>query len=195
VFCVNCGKTVPSDAQFCINCGSSVPEAAHATTTLEATEGGSSWSSEPLASTPSYSSGPVGAIGMPEQTGLTPVTTISTNLPPLPSGNDPGMLDKLPSFNVGAFLLTPLWSAFHGLWALAIISFFFGGFCWPIISIVAGLMGNKEAWKRRRFASYQEFLDVQRKWMIGGIAVTAAIFLFFGGIFMLAILASAAGSH
>lgn len=196
MFCVNCGKTVPSDAQFCINCGSSVPDAARQTAPLTAAAGGSSWSSEPLTTAGGPEYGAVGSTAQP-QVGLTPQTTISvnSNLMPLPSGNDPALLDRLPQWNWGAFLLTPLWAAFHRLWLIAVISFFFGGFCWPVVNIVAGLIGNKEAWKARPFSSYEEFQEVQRKWMIGGLIVTVGSIALFFGLFMLIMLAGATSSN
>lgn len=198
MFCVNCGKTVPSDAQFCINCGTSVPDAARQTAPLAAESAG--WSSEPLASTgatsepsadpgfSSWSSAPPAPVG--SAPAVIQQTTISSgsSLPALPSGNDPAMLDKLPQWNWGAFLLAPIWCLFHRLILLAVVAFFVG---FPIVNIVVALVGNKEAWKARPFASLEEFNQVQRKWMIGGLITWAVMFVMFAGLFMLIIVAGA----
>lgn len=208
MFCVNCGKTVPSDAQFCINCGTSLPDAALQTAPLAATESGTSfsaeptpssdagWSSEPLASSGSssqpepgfsnWASGPAAPVG--SAPAVVQQTTISSSASPLPSGNDPAMLDRLPQWNWGAFLLAPIWCFFHRLYLLAVVAFFVG---FPIVNIVVALVGNKEAWKTRTFASLEEFNAVQRKWAIGGLITWAVMFVMFGGFVMLLIVAGA----
>lgn len=198
MFCVNCGKTVPSDAQFCINCGTSVPEAARQTAVLGAQDSsGSSWSSEPLTSTPSYGgqqqtsygSGPVGSVGMPEHVGLTPQMTTITSLAPLPSGNDPAMLDRLPQWNWAAFLWGWIWCIPHRMYIWILIDLVGSMFVPLVPRIILGIMANKEAWKVRPVASLAEYNEIQSKWIKGWFIMFGISMLFFMAMVALIIVA------
>ncbi|GMU56251.1 MAG: hypothetical protein AMXMBFR33_53970 [Candidatus Xenobia bacterium] len=196
MFCVNCGKTIPSDAQFCINCGSSVPEAARQTATLGA--GGSSWSSEPMTSTPSYGapqgqvqapsiptydSGGSGPVGM----GLSSAPVGAYSGPPLPSGNDPALLDRLPSWNWAAFLWGWVWCIPHRMYIWILIDLVGSMFIPLVPRIVLGLVANKEAWKQRPVSSLAEYNEIQSKWVKGWLILFFGTILLCGGLIALAV--------
>lgn len=88
---------------------------------------------------------------------------IAASLPPQISG-----------LNWGGFLLTWIWGIGNSVW-IALLSFI------PIVSYVMPWIllfkGNEWAWRNKRWDSVEQFLDIQRKWMIAGIVYLVIIVL------------------
>ncbi len=84
--------------------------------------------------------------------------------------------DELRGWNWGAFLLTWIWAIAHKTW-IGLLSLVGGliPFVGPVIVLVMwimlGLKGNEWAWKNRKFASVEEFKEVQKKWAIWGLVL------------------------
>lgn len=71
-------------------------------------------------------------------------------------------------WNWGAFLLNWIWAIAHAVWIglIGILP------CASLImAIVLGIKGNEWAWQNRRFASVQEYMEVQKAWRKWGVIV------------------------
>lgn len=109
------------------------------------------------------------------------------NHPPVPPGTYPGDIPvdnflpntsgqgiasypppQVSGLNWGAFLLTWIWGVGNSVW-ISLLCFV------PVVSYVMPFVllfkGNEWAWRNKRWDSVEQFLDVQRKWMIAGIAL------------------------
>ena len=86
------------------------------------------------------------------------------------SGN--GAYATLPSslkgLNWGAFFLNWIWGLNHKCWLSLLSLIPYVGF---IMCFVLLFKGNEWAWQNRRFASENEFKEVQKKWLIWGLVI------------------------
>lgn len=101
---------------------------------------------------------------------------VISDLPVLPSGNDPSVLPQLTGLNWGAFLLNWIWVyPIKPLWCLygyLIAQFIpFGGLAMAIYGLIKG---NEFAWTHRPFRDVEEFRAVQAAWTKWGIIVVVA---------------------
>lgn len=80
----------------------------------------------------------------------------------------------------GAFLLNWIWAIGNQVWIglLALVPYV--GF---VVAIWLGIKGREMAWRSRRWASFEEFERVQKKWSWWGVVV----FLVLAGIAVLGI--------
>jgi hypothetical protein len=144
---------------------------------------------------------PGGYAPIPEPSGYMPPMQTAGNLQ---NDSGTGPTAKLPAelqgFNLGACLMTWIWSIGMQFWlgllvipAVFVLSFI--PLIGPIANIGAmiffGIKGNEWAWQHRRWDSAQQFRDTQRVWMYWGIGlfilgVVLAIFAFVAGMSFLA---------
>ncbi|MCX6809604.1 MAG: hypothetical protein NTZ65_02550 [Candidatus Berkelbacteria bacterium] len=87
---------------------------------------------------------------------------------PVSSGVSGAFPQELNGWNWGAFFLTWIWSIGNSVWIglLALI-----GPIGLIMAIVLGIKGNEWAWNKRKFASVEEFRQVQKAWAIWGLVL------------------------
>ena len=100
----------------------------------------------------------------------------SPQLAPLPSGNDPAVLEQIKGLNWGAFLLNWLWTwnNIGVMWGVIylVVCFIPGlNLASFIASIFLLVKGNELAWTYRRFNSVEEFRAVQGAWVKWGLIV------------------------
>ena len=100
-------------------------------------------------------------------------SAVISDLPTLPSGNDPAMLPQLTGLNWGAALLSWIWLIpIKPLWAgiafLVGVVIPFGAF-----GIMGYLLikGNELAWTHRPFRDVDEFRAVQSAWLKWGVTL------------------------
>lgn len=77
---------------------------------------------------------------------------------------------ELQGLNGGAFFLNWIWAIAHNYWLglLALIPCV--GF---FVAIYMLIKGNELAWQNRRFESVEQFKEIQKKWLIWGVAIFA----------------------
>jgi len=86
---------------------------------------------------------------------------------------------ELQGVNVGAFFLNWIWAIAHNYW-LGLLCFVpCVGFAMQIYMLIKG---NEIAWQSRRWDSIEQFKEVQKKWMIWGIAITVFFCICYGGL-------------
>ena len=114
--------------------------------------------------------------------------------PPLPSGNDPLLLDtaKRLGWNWGAFLMPYLWLIGHGRLSLGMFLLVSAAIpivgwvhvlVYPITAVLLGLSGHETAWRHRAFHSIDQLQEIERTWTLWGLFV--AVFCFLGALFLL----------
>ena len=89
---------------------------------------------------------------------------------------------ELVGVNVGAFFMNWIWAIAHNYW-LGLLCFVpCVGFFMQFYML---FKGNEIAWQNRRWESVEQFKEVQKKWMIWGIALTVAGVVIYGILFMI----------
>ena len=89
--------------------------------------------------------------------------------------------DQVRGFNLGAFLLTPIWCIVHGLWyvtvGMVVVQAFvpYGWIASMLASVVFGIIGNQITLQRKHYRNLAEFKQVQRIWAIAGVAAVAIL--------------------
>lgn len=83
---------------------------------------------------------------------------------------------ELESWNWGAFLGSPLWGLFNGVWWSVLILLFAGipyvGQVMALwLAVYLGYNGNRMAWRKAKNRSFRRFKKRQRAWIFIGIAV------------------------
>lgn len=78
-------------------------------------------------------------------------------------------------YNWGAFLLAVPWCVTHRVW-IGLLSLV------PVLTLPVAfallIKGNEWGWQNRHFESVEQFAEVQRRWMIAGLAVLVLSALF-----------------
>ncbi len=101
------------------------------------------------------------------------------------NGPIPPEIAKL-KWNWGAFVVTPFWLGYHGMRFFGCLlflvvgcirlaskvseSYALFGFLTLAVNIYCGLVGHKLAWRRRRYESLEQYIEVEsiwRNWAIG----------------------------
>ena len=103
-----------------------------------------------------------------------PIANPSGDGPFGPSVNNSGqpgaqLPPELQGVNIGAFFLNWIWAIAHNTWIGLLCLVPCVG---TVMAFVLLFKGNEFAWQNRRWESVQQFKDVQRKWMMWGIALT-----------------------
>jgi hypothetical protein len=76
------------------------------------------------------------------------------------------------SWNWGAFFLAPIWGIYHKSWWMLL------AFVVPfIVNLIAGIEGNKIAWKNRKWKDYKHFKSSQKIWGIVGLIIFLIVFI------------------
>ena len=100
--------------------------------------------------------------------------------------------EELRGWNWGAFLLGPIWGAFHGVWIGLLLFVPYVGVIASIpLATMFGKRGNEWAWKNRHWESVEQFRAAQRAWalwgILGSVALTVVVFAiaykFYAGLY------------
>jgi len=93
-------------------------------------------------------------------------------------GSDSVLPEELKSLNWGACLLNLVWGGAMKVPAGTLFGWFILIAIIPVFPFYLLFKGNEIAWRNRRWASYDEFREVQRKWSTAGwILMAAAVLL------------------
>jgi hypothetical protein len=84
-----------------------------------------------------------------------------------------------------------IWAIAHNYWLGLICLVPCVGFFMAVYMLIKG---NEIAWQNRRWDSIQQFQEVQKKWMIWGIALTIIGCVCYGGASILSVGMTAASS-
>jgi hypothetical protein len=141
--CPFCDHEESSDCQFCFNCGAEIGKLADNTIVSQT----------------------VSSFTPTKQGALNPDFVF-------PSGNRASDLEKVKSWNWGAFCLTWIWAFGNGLIQLGAILLFvtlFVPLSFLIVPFIMGSIGDEQAWKNGKcYRSVEEYKTIQKKWAVGG---------------------------
>lgn len=176
--CPFCGDEVTEGFKYCQKCGGEMPTSGGEGEIFSAP----SDLLTPESSITNSSGGhagagePKGTSYVPKQTGGSLVGTFSSSQVAeisaiagreafFTSGNKVSDLEKVKGWNWGAFFFGWIWCLGNGLIEVGIGIFLAGFFYLGFIgNIFMGFMGNELAWKRKKFNSVEEFMEIQGKW-------------------------------
>ncbi|MFP4496690.1 MAG: hypothetical protein ACLFQV_00655 [Vulcanimicrobiota bacterium] len=94
------------------------------------------------------------------------------------SGNAKADLEQVKGFNLGGLLLSGIWALGNRLYIMGSAIMLMSMIHWVFFiigGIVMGLMGNEFVWKKKKYASVQDFKDDQKRWAVGGIAFAVIV--------------------
>ena len=188
--CAKCNAPNEAHAFYCVDCGNSMesavrisPEGATSSSRIAErpqprTRDDKASSPAPEPRTPEPRAGvvtqkSVRPQGLPNSTGSAAENGSGVRGAELP--------ESLKGFNWGAFLMGPIWSLFNQVW-IGLIGFISVIPQIPIeirllitlaLALYLGFKGNELAWRSKKWSSTAHFANVQRTWLIVGLAATA----------------------
>lgn len=193
--CGKCSAANEAHAFYCVDCGNSMASAVRISP--EGTSPTGRVVAKPLtAERPREAEAPRAA---PEPSDLRG-TSSGGNAQGQQTANTSGardaqLPDSLRGFNWGAFLITPIWSIFNGVWIgliwwVGLLAFVLAlpdalrlmiMFGQMALAFYLGFNGNELAWRGKRWASAEHFVEIQKYWRIGSIVLTvlALVFILF----------------
>ena len=193
--CGKCNATNEAHAFYCVDCGHSMESAVRISPEGASSSGGIEEKPQPRArvekpepqqqrrrapeprANASSEESAQPAQGLPNSTGSAADNGSGVRGAQLP--------DSLKGFNWGAFLMGPIWSLFNQVW-IGLIGFISVIPQIPIeirllitlaLALYLGFKGNELAWRSKKWSSTAHFANVQRTWLIVGLAATVVFLI------------------